>query len=71
MSGIVIVMAIQSTFHLEIHQIKFFYFFEIVLTSAYQNNMKIYKKIILNKKNLKFKKTWFVLYFQTKSYNIS
>jgi hypothetical protein len=40
--GIMIAVAVQSVFRLEMHpKIFFFYFFKLFLTSTHQNNMKI------------------------------
>jgi len=38
-------------------KIIFFYFLKLFLTLVYQNNLKIYKKIILNQKNKILRKT--------------
>jgi len=43
--GIVIAVAVQSGFSLEMHQNNiFFIFYKLFLTSIYQNNMKTLKK---------------------------
>jgi hypothetical protein len=49
---IVVTVAVQSACHLEMHQINFFIFLKLFLTSAHQNDLKTYKKkFILIKKN--------------------
>jgi len=50
MIGIMVAVAVQSAFHLKIHQNNIFFILEkIFLRSAYQNDSKILKKI--SKKN--------------------
>jgi hypothetical protein len=64
---IMVVVAVQSVFCLETHQneVFFLFYFKLFLTSTHQNNLKTYKKIILNKKNSKFLEIQFTLYSQT------
>jgi hypothetical protein len=62
--AVVVAVAVQSVFYLEMHQNDFFFIFKtLFLKSAHQNNLKILKKI--NKKNLKFKRIRFQSRSQT------
>jgi hypothetical protein len=63
---IVVAVAIQIVFHLEIHQNKFFYFLKIIFDiSISKRSEKIKKKIILSKKKLNFVGTRFAPRSQT------
>jgi len=64
--GIVVAVAVQNVFRLEMYQNEVFLFFKkIFLTSAYQNDLKTLKKIHFKKS--KFLKTRFTPRSQTHS----
>jgi len=47
----IVAVVVQFAFRLKIYQnYIFFYFLKIILRSAHQNDLKIYKKIIFSKK---------------------
>jgi hypothetical protein len=63
--GIVVVVAVQSAFYLEMHQNEVFSFFlKLFLISIQQNDLKIYI-FYFKKKKIKFEGTPFAPYSQT------
>ena len=66
MFEIIVVIAVQSIFRLEMYQDDVFLFFKIIFNISVLKRFKNTKKIlILNKKNLKFLKTRVEQRFQT------
>jgi hypothetical protein len=66
MFEIIVVIAVQSIFRLEMYQDDVFLFFKIIFNISALKRFKNTKKIlILNKKNLKFLKTRVEQRFQT------